>query len=237
VLAVKILQKMGHEVVVVANGALAVAAAANERFDIVLMDCQMPEVDGFEATRRIREHEGVHVTGRRLSIVAITESALTCDREKCIESGMDGYLAKPYRVPELAAVLREWSQVKQPSLPAPAPADAPRVFEVEEALARVGCDRELLAEVAELLLNDAPILLETLKDALGRGDHAAMTNAAHGMKGAVSNIGGAALSATLQRLEAALRGGHPANLDELVALASGQWQALASELVSWRSAA
>ncbi len=101
----RLLEKLGHEVLVVNSGAGAVAAVVDGRFDIVLMDCQMPEMDGYEATRRIRASESA---GRRLPIIAMTANALQGDREQCLAAGMDDYLSKPVRPANLVAMLSTW---------------------------------------------------------------------------------------------------------------------------------
>ncbi|BCS34234.1 hypothetical protein TBR22_A34630 [Luteitalea sp. TBR-22] len=103
--ATRMLQKLGHHVDVAANGLEAIALAARVPYDVVLMDCQMPECDGFEATRRIREGEG----DRRHVIVALTANAMQEDRERCLAAGMDDYLSKPIRQEQLAAMLDQWS--------------------------------------------------------------------------------------------------------------------------------
>nr|MBA2269077.1 response regulator [Chthoniobacterales bacterium] len=106
--ATALLQKRGHTLVQAANGREAVEAAAREFFDIIFMDVQLPEMDGYEATRRIRRME--RATGRRTAIVAMTAHAMTGDRERCLASGMDGYLSKPLEKAALIAVLDGVSQ-------------------------------------------------------------------------------------------------------------------------------
>jgi CheY-like chemotaxis protein len=100
---VALLAKLGCEAVVVVNGALAVQGALAGRFDLILMDCQMPELDGFEATRQIRLQERTHTP-----IIALTAGALDGDRERCLEAGMDDYLSKPVRLEELSRALGTW---------------------------------------------------------------------------------------------------------------------------------
>jgi signal transduction histidine kinase/CheY-like chemotaxis protein/streptogramin lyase len=100
----KVLEKMGHIVELAGNGAEAVGASGQREFDLVLMDVQMPEMDGFQATAEIRKRESVGGT-RRTRIIAMTAHAMAGDRERCLESGMDGYVAKPIRVSELCAVI------------------------------------------------------------------------------------------------------------------------------------
>jgi CheY-like chemotaxis protein len=102
-LAIRLLEKRNHQVTVAANGTEAVAAAEKNTFDIVLMDRQMPEMDGFEATEALRKRE--KGTGIHLPVIALTAQALKGDREQCLEAGMDGYLSKPIRPQELDAVL------------------------------------------------------------------------------------------------------------------------------------
>jgi CheY-like chemotaxis protein len=99
------LERIGHRVVVAANGKEAMAALQGNRFDVVLMDCQMPEMDGFEATRRIRAEEQA---GRHLPIIAMTANAMLSDREQCLSAGMDDYLSKPVRLSDLASMLERW---------------------------------------------------------------------------------------------------------------------------------
>ena len=94
-LAVKLLEKRGHSVVVAGNGKMAVERWQREPFDVVLMDVQMPEMDGMEATAEIRRREKELMSGKRIPIIAMTAHAMTGDREKCLEAGMDGYVSKP----------------------------------------------------------------------------------------------------------------------------------------------
>jgi PAS domain S-box-containing protein len=118
--ALRILERLRAKVDVVSNGAEAVVAAARQSFDLILMDCQMPELDGFQATAAIRSHEAL---GRRIPIIALTANAMQGDRERCIESGMDDYLAKPVRSDELARMLEKWcpaSSAAGPELHPPA---------------------------------------------------------------------------------------------------------------------
>jgi two-component system sensor histidine kinase/response regulator len=109
-LATRLLEKRGHSVTVAGNGREALAALEGENFDLVLMDVQMPEMDGFEATAAIRERE--KGSGNRLSIVALTAHAMKGDREKCLAGGMDGYLSKPIRPQELDELLEQYVSQK-----------------------------------------------------------------------------------------------------------------------------
>jgi CheY-like chemotaxis protein len=109
-LATRLLEKRGHQVTVAGNGLEAVAAAEKGQFDLVLMDLQMPDMDGFEATAVLRERE--KETGIHLPVIALTAHALKGDRERCLEAGMDGYLTKPIRPQELDASLEIYTMRK-----------------------------------------------------------------------------------------------------------------------------
>jgi len=113
-LAKRLLEKRGHQVTIVGNGCEAVTAAGKTAFDLVLMDLQMPEMDGFEATAALREREAE--SGIHLPVIALTAHALKGDRERCLEGGMDGYLTKPIRGQELDAVLDDYIARKSKSV-------------------------------------------------------------------------------------------------------------------------
>ena len=136
-LASRLLEKHGHNVVTAANGRQALERLENESFDLVLMDVQMPEIDGFEATATIRKKE--EATGTHLPIVAMTAHAMQGDKERCLAAGMDGYLSKPLNVKELLAVVQsvlEKSRLDaRPSFPVSVHNDRA----VEPALAGIGC--------------------------------------------------------------------------------------------------
>jgi len=105
-LAARLMAALGFEVVTAANGALAIEAIERQAFDLVLMDCQMPVMDGYDATRAIRKLESG--TRRRTPVIAVTAYALDGDREKCLAAGMDDFLAKPYALSDLRPKLRRW---------------------------------------------------------------------------------------------------------------------------------
>ena len=116
-LATRLLEKRGHRVTVAANGREALAAIEKESYDLVLMDVQMPELDGLEATLAIREREKVQ--GNRLPVIALTAHAMKGDRERCFEAGMDGYLSKPIRTQELDELLDKYATLKMEPAVAP----------------------------------------------------------------------------------------------------------------------
>jgi len=203
-LALRLLRKRGHEVTVVDNGRDALRAVANSPFDLVLMDVQMPEMDGLEATRAIRSEE--QGTDRHIPIVAMTAHAMKGDRERCLGAGMDEYLAKPIHGAQLDAVLQRV---------VPAPVDAasppgnddpgaeadPAVFDREEVLARFDDDLELLRELATDFLELAPQLVRDIRKAVAAGDAKSLERTAHSLKGAAANFGNNRLSARALSLE------------------------------------
>ncbi len=200
-LAVRLLEKRGHTVAVAGNGREALKALENERFDLVLMDVQMPEMGGWEATAAIREKE--RLTGGHLPIVAMTAHALKGDRERCLAAGMDAYVPKPIR-PEVLLQVME-SVISAPAIsPETASADAGEtqparaVLDEPALLARMDGDMPLLLELAALFLAECPKLLEDIRNAIAKGDAKALRGAAHTLKGSVGNF------AAKQACEAAL---------------------------------
>ncbi len=180
-LAASLLERRGHRVAIAANGREAVAAVERQPFDVVLMDVQMPEMGGFEATQMIRAHE--RTTGAsRLPIIAMTAHAMKGDRERCLAAGMDEYLTKPLDSRKLCQVVEEMAAGKAPA----AGETGPDVS--DQVLARVGGDRELLAEISRLFVDDAPRHLEQIRRALDARDGELLRRAAHGLKGAAANF-------------------------------------------------
>jgi signal transduction histidine kinase/DNA-binding response OmpR family regulator len=181
-LAASLLERRGHKVTIAANGREALTAVTGATFDVVLMDVQMPEMGGFEATAAIRALETQRGDTRR-PIIAMTAHAMKGDRERCLAAGMDEYLTKPLDARQLCALVEE--------LAGGADAVAPRgeIFAVPtKVLARVGGDRELLAEISRLFVDDAPRHLEKIRQALDAHDGESLRRAAHGLKGAAANF-------------------------------------------------
>ena len=209
---VAMLEELGYRADVVANGRKAVEAVLLKRYDAVLMDCQMPEMDGFQATADIRRHE----TGsRRTPIVAVTANALLGAREKCLEAGMDEHLAKPLRL----ATLQRAIEHVAPSLPRSVPCakesegsdgldpipvrDAGASPCVDEAalLARVAGNREVLRSVVDTFVDKGPSLLEEMRSVLDSRDAHALERSAHSFRGTVATLAAARAAEAAARLE------------------------------------
>ncbi|MEQ8786590.1 MAG: response regulator [Pirellulaceae bacterium] len=218
-LVVGLLERQGHRVTVCDNGREAVAALRSNRFDAVLMDVQMPRMDGLTATKCIRR--GERLTGEHIPIIAMTAHAMKGDRERCLAAGMDDYLSKPIHPPELLRILKHATQHKQTQqngrkVESDAPPDARRVEEDESkaasagdgidwpaALAGVGGDEELLRVVVEAFLNECPLLITRMHDALDKQDAAELHRAAHTLKSGLRSVGAAALVEPAKQLERA----------------------------------
>jgi two-component system sensor histidine kinase/response regulator len=185
--AVCMLEKQGHSVVVANNGKEAIAALQAHTFDLVLMDVMMPEMGGFEATHIIRK--GEKRTGRHLPIIAMTASAMKGDRERCLEAGMDGYIAKPVQAKDLQEAINcVRSRAEQSAADHPNKAPVHVVLDKAALFARVDGDREFLMELIELFDSDCPGQMTAIRDALARGDAARLHGASHSLKGSVSNF-------------------------------------------------
>jgi two-component system sensor histidine kinase/response regulator len=205
-LAVRMLEKRGHHVTVAANGKQAVSALESGPFDLVLMDVQMPEMDGLDATRLIREQE--KLTGRHQAVVAMTALAMKGDRERCMEAGMDGYLAKPIQRQELDEVLDGHLAMKHEDLPAVKSGDwrGPAIS-AQELLGRIDGDRVFLAELLELFRADYPIQMRTAWEAVAENDADALQAVGHAMKGALGNLAAPVASRIAREIESMGRSG------------------------------
>ena len=196
-LVLAILEKHGHTVVLASNGREAVACAHRGGLDVVLLDVQMPVMDGFQAIAAIRDAE--RGTGRHLPVIALTAHALAGDRERCLAAGMDDYLAKPIRAAELLSMLERLGGGVPPAPSAAASVEP--AFEPAEILARVEGDRALLAELVELFREEAPHLLAELRRCVEAGDTRGVQDAAHALKGSVGNFGAFAATDAALALE------------------------------------
>jgi two-component system sensor histidine kinase/response regulator len=203
-LAIRLLEKRGHEVTLAENGREALTALDKQSFDLVLMDVQMPEMDGLEATRLLRTQE--QATGKRQAVVAMTALAMKGDRERCLGAGMDGYLTKPIRPQELDEMLEQYVAMDREELPAVEPVPEAEVAEdtvcAQELLDRVDGDRSFIAELLELLQQDYPMRIGAGREALAHADAMGLQHAAHALKGALTNLAATKASGIAAELEA-----------------------------------
>jgi CheY-like chemotaxis protein len=186
-LIVRLLEKQGHKMVVVGNGLEALAALDQQSFDLVLMDVQMPEMGGFEATAAIRQREkaaGVHVP-----IIAMTAHAMKGDRERCLEAGMDAYISKPVQAQELFETIGRTVASCQESRPTtPVVRDAVRAVNWDKALEKVAGDRELLRELIAIFLEEWPRWRAELDAAVSARNGPLLKRLAHTVKGALAQF-------------------------------------------------
>ena len=219
--ASRILEKLGHQVTVVSSGRQAVSAAQAGKFDVIVMDVQMPEMDGLEATAEIRRWE--RTTGKHVPIIAMTAHAMKGDRERCLEAGMDGYTSKPIRIKELEQAISKLVPTVSVDVPVSKSDEAEPVIDHRAVLEGFGGNRRLLSQSIRLFLADYPQRLAEIREAIGRGDANALARAAHALKGSVGNFALKDVFAIAQRLETMGRKGE-------LATAGQQCIALESEL-------
>jgi CheY-like chemotaxis protein len=219
-----LLEGLGYTVEVVADGQQAVAALGRGQYDLVLMDCQMPVLDGYAAAAAIRRQEG----GRRTPIVAMTAHALAGEAEKCRAAGMDDYVAKPVTAERLAAVVARWA----PAAGAGRPDVAldPSVIAMRRELEQG--QPGLLARMVGLYLRDAPTQLAALRQAAERGDAHELEWAAHSLKGDSAQIGATALVALCRDLETAAQAEDSSRVAALVATLEQTFDQVRAALVA-----
>jgi CheY-like chemotaxis protein len=180
-----LLTRRGHDVTLAQNGSEALACLDRQTFDVVLMDLQMPTMDGFAATAAIRE--GERVSGKHVRIVAVTAHAMNSDRERCLNAGMDGYLAKPFD-PEKLFMTVEQSTGRDSSPATITAAADPPTFDEAALLHRLSDNTELMIEVIGIFIEDCPTRLAAIEDAVTRRDAEDLRKAAHALKGAAANL-------------------------------------------------
>jgi signal transduction histidine kinase/DNA-binding response OmpR family regulator len=218
-----LLEKMGYRVDIVADGAAAVAAWQSGKFDLIIMDCQMPQMDGYAATREIRRLE----SGKsHIPIVALTAHAMKGDEEKCRTAGMDDYLSKPIERTKLDASLERLLPSAISALAAPAETpqspNSPHLpVDWEALLNSIDGDKGFARDLADAFIGTVDREVAAIMAALGSGDAAALRNSAHTLKGASSNLRAPVAAAAAARLESATGAGMsaevPALADDLIA--------------------
>ena len=219
-LAARILEKRGDRVRTVSTGREAVAAYEEEPFDVILMDLEMPEMSGLKAAAAIRERE--LASGGHVPIVAMTAHAMRGDRQKCLDAGMDGYVAKPIRPGVLVEAIDEARRKALPRLRNPRCEPAPEaisadVLDLPAALVQVDGDGDLLREVAGIFLETCPTMVEHLRSACRAQNLAEIAQLAHTLKGAVSNFSARGAFEAAVNLQSAATQGRPAAIQPALA--------------------
>ncbi|MFC0225100.1 response regulator [Serratia aquatilis] len=174
-LAINFVRKLGHTCEVVGNGKLALLELQQNHYDVVLMDLQMPEMDGIEAVQHLRAAESQQ-PGKHLPIIAMTAHAMKGDRERCLSQGFDGYISKPILLDNLGSEIQRILSISQ------APSEE-SIFDYAQALAQLGDDRTLFHELAAIFLEELPSLQAALSEAIGKQDMEAIRRSAHRLKG------------------------------------------------------
>jgi PAS domain S-box-containing protein len=225
-LAVALLSKAGYSVDAVEDGKTAVEAFRRGAYDLILMDVQMPEMDGFEATRAIREMES---DGRHIPIVAMTAHAMTGDRERCLAAGMDDYVSKPINARSLIRTIERWTEspgstkITSPEDNAEREArekDSP--VDLEEALTRFDGDEAFLHQMFREFLDSAPATLKALESAVKRQDHKTVETKAHSLKGVAGNLSAKRVAHFAHQLELSGSNGDLSAAGELIGLLRGE---------------
>jgi two-component system sensor histidine kinase/response regulator len=217
-LALILLERAGHKVDLAENGRQAVDAVQNNHYDAVLMDVQMPEMDGFEATHVIRSRE---TFGQHLPIIAMTAHAMKGDRERCLAAGMDDYVSKPLQPEELFAALAR--QVvfapasSEPAKPGPVTEITDAPLNVKAALPRFGDDMSLFVELLGDFSERLPTDVQQLETAIKSGNATEVTQVAHKLKGASASFNAELLTSLAQQLEHAGKDNDLSNADNLFA--------------------
>jgi CheY-like chemotaxis protein/HPt (histidine-containing phosphotransfer) domain-containing protein len=221
------LEEMGHVIDAAANGKEALARLRRKSFDLILMDVQMPEIDGFETTSIIRAEE--KRTGKHIPIIAMTANALKGDEELCLKKGMDGYVSKPVRFDLLASAI---DNIMRGRLVENAPLESgktdPPVFDKGAALSGCGGKNEVLKLLVSMFLDECPSQVEDIQKAVAARNASGLRQAAHRFKGSASQIGAHSTQAAAFRLEVR---GRENNLTGVEA----DWQDLLSEVEKLKS--
>ena len=212
----RVLAKRGHNVTAAGNGREAVDLFHQGEFDVILMDVQMPSMDGFQATDAIRKHEEDHQTASRIPIIAMTAHAMVGDRHRCLAAGMDDYISKPISIRRLIELVESHGQEgprlrlqrngKPISATGPAESrlsatEIADIMDLENSLRRLDGDKSLLIDLIGFYLEDYPSLLVRIDEAAATNDAASLERAAHSMKGLVANFDAALAKEAAQQLE------------------------------------
>jgi two-component system, sensor histidine kinase and response regulator len=228
-----VLEKLGYYVDVVGNGLEAVQAVGEVSYDLVLMDIQMPEMDGFEATAAIRKKE--KGSGKHIPIIALTAHAMQGDRERCLASNMDGYVSKPIYPQEVDAAIRELLTPPDNKIEVVSSKAAGRspVFDQEALLGRLGGEEEIAADILKTFLETVPGQLDDLNLALGNKDVKRIERIAHTIKGGAASISAIAFKDVAFEIEQAGKKGEMDSIPPLLLLLQQEYNKLVEELTRY----
>jgi CheY-like chemotaxis protein len=217
---------MGYYADVASNGIEVLKALETAPYDLVLMDVHMPEMDGLEATRRIRDTKSA-VRNHGIPVVAMTASAMVGDREMCLDAGMNDYIVKPINRSELVRVLEGWGSplaAEKVCAPEVEATQTAKVFDRSALLERVGGDSEICAEILKTFLADVPERIQEMEDALARGDNETLKRGGHTIKGSAGNVGAPMLQEAAGRLEAAVAAGELGSAREMLDVIAAEFE-------------
>jgi two-component system sensor histidine kinase/response regulator len=234
--ALRLLEKYGHTVGVAANGRKALEELEKESYDLILMDVQMPEMNGWEATQAIREKE--KLTGGHIPIVAMTAHAMKGDEERCLAAGMDAYLTKPIRTQELLAVLDDIGNRKAgPPVPLDMPSQKSTTdsIDLEATLERLDGDRGLFQELAQVFKEECPRIVEAMRRAIVVNDAKSLEGCAHTLKGSSASVGALAVSHAAGEIERLAHTGSVESTSVEFKILQEELERVFSELESLRS--
>jgi PAS domain S-box-containing protein len=229
--AARLLERAGHIVTAVGNGRLALDALERDRYDAVVMDVQMPEMDGLEATAAIRAREVGG--GNHIPIIALTAYAMTGDQERCLQAGMDAYVTKPVRAPALLATIDRLVRQgrRQPDAAAPAEMER-RGIDRGVLRRRMGDDRRALLDLARHFQEESREILDALREGVARGDAAGIERHAHRLRAALRTVAATGTRAVALRLEAAARVGDLEQAARTLAVLESEIRLLEPELAA-----
>jgi two-component system sensor histidine kinase/response regulator len=232
----KILEKMGYHADAVANGLEVLKALEAIPYTLVLMDVQMPEMDGMEATRQIRKG-GLPIRNPDIPIIALTANAMKKDREMCLDAGMNDYLAKPIHPEELAEVIARWVPGNNGTSKVQSATKMVKqgpVFDRSSLLERLGGDGKIYEDVIALFLKDAPGQIDSLQESVSSGDVVLAQRQAHTLKGASGNVGAVGLEKAALQMEKACVEGHLEERLKVLDILKAEFEELNEILVSQR---
>jgi len=233
-----ILGHLGYRADAVPDGGKAVKALQANQYDLVLMDCQMPEMDGYDATRLIRS-PATGTLNPSIPIIAVTAGAMTGDREKCLEAGMDDYLTKPVEPASLSRVIDKWlyelphEEMTQDATPAQTPACSSVVFDPSALLGRLMGNKALAKKVANAFMESAPTQLLNLRRQLANKDVQAARCEAHALKGAAATVSAPVLRSLALESEQAAAAGEWARAEEILPRIEDQIERLRIAVAQW----